>query len=157
MVAVSEGVERAADPYRVCFSYRHTIVDLNYHPAEPRPDGSVEWKGEILTDAQCAGAGLGPGCKSTAAGRYQITRPTWMRLKGILRLSDFTAPSQDDACVQLLKECKALDLIIAGRVADAIPQCHATWASMPGSLSGQPQTSFADLIRTYGEAGGGFA
>jgi lysozyme len=157
MIATSEGVEREPDPFRVCFGKKHTIVDLTYHPAEHRPDGSVEWKGETLTDQQCINVGLSPGCVSTAAGRYQMTRPTWLHLKATLGLKDFTPPSQDDACVQLLKECKAFDLINAGQVADAITLCRHEWASLPGSNAGQPQTKFADLIATYGDAGGSFA
>jgi muramidase (phage lysozyme) len=157
MISVSEGTASAPDPYRVCYGKKHVIVDLTYHPAEKRPYGAPEWGGETLTDQQCINAGFSPGCKSTAAGRYQITRPTWERIKVILGLQDFTAHSQDDACVQLLKECKALDLINAGRVAEAITACRHEWASLPGNAAGQPQTKFADLIQAYGNAGGAFA
>ena len=41
MIASSEGTDRAADPYRVCFGYKHTIADLGDHPAI-----TGEWKGE---------------------------------------------------------------------------------------------------------------
>jgi muramidase (phage lysozyme) len=150
----SEGSDLAADQYRVCFAYKHTIVDLTYHPAEHRPDGSVEWHGEPLADNLCIAAGLNPVCISTAAGRYQITRPTWLRLKGLLRLSGFGPSAQDDCCVQLIKERGALDLVNAGRVADAIALCHPEWASFPGSTSGQPQKAIADLLACYTAAGG---
>ena len=103
---------------------------------------------------------LGPryeGQISTAAGRYQLNCPTWVRLKQLLALPDFTGPSQDDACIQLIKERGALSLINQGAIADAITLLHSTWASLPGSTAGQPTTSFADLIRSYTEAGGAFA
>lgn len=152
MIATSEGTQRTPDPYRCCYAYRHTIQDLAYHPAESRPDGSPpEWIGERITVGQYAGE------LSSAAGRYQINRPTWVRLKQLLALPDFTGPSQDDACIQLIKERGALTLVNSGAVADAITVLHSTWASLPGSTAGQPTTSFADLIRSYTEAGGGFA
>lgn len=152
MLATSEGTQRQPDPYRVCYAYRHVIQDLTYHPSEERPDGSPpEWIGERITVGAYAGE------LSSAAGRYQINRPTWMRLKALLQLPDFTPPSQDDACIQLIKEHGALSLINQGAIADAITLLHATWASLPGSTAGQRITAYADLIHTYTEAGGTLA
>ena len=156
-VATSEGTEQEPDSYRVCYAKRHVIHDLAYHPAERRPDGTREWDGETLTDEQCAHVGLGPGCVSTAAGRYQLILPTWFKLKAKLTLKNFGPDAQDDACVQLLKEVGALDLIFAGRIGDAIPLCHGEWASIPGSKAGQRITPFATLINVYASAGGAFA
>lgn len=156
MIGHSEGTDRAPaplDPYRTCFGFKHIIQDFRWHPAEIRPDGTNEWVGESL-------AFLGPmyeGKISTAAGRYQITRPTWMRLKKLLLLPDFGPDAQDDCAVQLIKEAGALNLVVNGQVADAINLCHNIWASLPGSSSGQPQSSFASLMTAYGGAGGGFA
>lgn len=157
MLATSEGTEQEPDSYRVCFGKKHVIHDLSYHPHERRPDGTREWDGEKLSDEQCAAVGLGSGCISSAAGRYQLILPTWARLKAKLGLHNFADDSQDDACVQLLKECGALDLIFAGRVGDAIPLCASEWASLPGSTAKQPQSKFASLINTYASAGGAFA
>lgn len=157
MLSLSEDTTDAPDPYRVCFKKIHTILDLNYHPAERRPDGSVEWGGEQLPDDECIAVGLSPGCVSTAAGKYQIIRPTWIRLKNTLALTDFTGPSQDDACVQLLKDCKAFDLVNSGQVALAINQCRTEWASLPGNAAKQPKRSLAFLIQAYGDRGGAFA
>lgn len=148
----SEGTDRAADAYRVVYGYQHTIADLSDHPTSTH-----EWMGEPLPDAMCLAAGLNPPCKSTAAGAYQIIHPTWVRLKATLKLADFTGPSQDDAAIQLIKEHGALDLVFAGRVADAITACRGEWASLPGSKAGQPQRSFADLINVYANNGGAFA
>lgn len=157
MLSHSEGTDKAPDPYRVCFSFKHTIIDLNYHPAERRQDGSIEWGGERLPDKDCIAIGLSPGCVSTAAGKYQITRPTWVHLKNTLGLNNFTGPSQDDACIQLIKGRGALELVNAGHVAEAIQACRTEWASLPGSTAGQPTKSFAVLIQAYGDAGGAFA
>lgn len=148
MISHSEGTDRVKDPYRCCFGFKHIINNLAEHPAI-----SGEWMGESL-------AFLGPHYAhsvSTAAGRYQITRPTWSGLQTILKLPDFTGPCQDDAAIQLIKENRALDLIFAGRVEDAIALCCRTWASLPGSKSGQPQRQLVDLIDAYGTAGGSFA
>lgn len=153
-VSHSEGTDRVPDPYRCCYSFRHTIQDLNYHPACPRPPMmEVEWQGESLES-------LGPAYKgliSTAAGRYQITKHTWMALQAKLNLPDFTDSSQDDAAIQLIKEKGALDLLYGGKISEAITACRGIWASLPGSDSGQPQARMADLINVYGNAGGNFA
>lgn len=148
MIAHSEGTDRAADPYRVCYGYKHTIVSFADHPAI-----TGEWRGESLASL----GALYVNKISTAAGRYQITKPTWLWIKGELHLTDFTPPSQDDAAVFDIKHAGALDLVNAGRVADAINRCHQIWASLPGSTSGQPQTSFANLMTSYVGAGGAFA
>jgi muramidase (phage lysozyme) len=148
MISHSEGTDRAPDPYRVCYGYQHTIVSLSDHPAI-----TGEWKGESI-------ANLGPqyaGEVSTAAGKYQINRPTWLNCKVALNLRDFTGPSQDDAALFLIKQKGALDLVNGGQVAAAITLCHGIWASLPGGTSGQPERSFADLIHAYGDAGGAFA
>jgi lysozyme len=151
MIAHSEGTDRPpapADAYRCCYGYKHVIQDLKDHPSI-----TGEWMGESL-------ANLGSQYAhsiSTAAGRYQINRPTWLEVRGILHLPDFTGPSQDDAAIFLIKEKGALNLVNNGQVADAITLCHGIWASLPGSTSGQPTASFADLIGAYGSAGGSFA
>lgn len=152
MIAVSEGTQRAPDPYRCCYGYTHVVVDLSDHPAI-----TGEWHGEPLSDALCIAAGLSPGCVSTAAGRYQINKPTWVHLKTKLGLRSFDGPSQDDAAIEDIKEAGALELVNAGRVADAISKCRGIWASLPGNTAGQPQRSYAELVNAYANAGGAFA
>ena len=145
MIATSEGTDRAADPYRVCYGYRHTIQDLIDHPAV-----TGEWMGESI-------ANLGPkysGMKSTAAGRYQIIKPTWVRCRNALRLADFSAASQDAAAVYLIKTRRALDAVQAGRIEEAISLCRDEWASLPGGSSGQPQQRLASLLESFTTAGG---
>ena len=130
------------------FGFKHTIADLSNHPAI-----TGEWKGEPLDF-------LGPDYKgmiSTAAGKYQITKHTWMGLKVALNLLDFGPASQDAAATLLIKQKGALEAVNAGRVAAAIDLCRGVWASLPGSTSGQPQASLAVLERYYSENGGAFA
>jgi muramidase (phage lysozyme) len=144
----SEGTDKAPDPYRVVYGYGHTIQSLSDHPAI-----TGEWHGESL-------ANLGPayaGKISTAAGAYQIIAPTWRTCKRILNLPDFTGPSQDAAATELIREAGALERVNTGQVADAIALCHGIWASLPGSTSGQPQRSLAELVQAYTAAGGAFA
>lgn len=136
----SEGTDKYPDPYRVCFG-GYLLKDLSDHPLL-----TGEWTGQHWA-----------GGFSTAAGAYQIIKPTWLALKGLLRLPDFTALSQDDAAIQLVKERGALDLLMGGRVADAIEKCSSVWASLPGSTSGQPQSKMATLINLYMNEGGSLA
>jgi lysozyme len=148
MIRHSEGTDRAPDPYRVCYGYQHTIVDLSDHPAV-----TGEWHGESL-------AGLGPaytGKVSTAAGAYQIIAPTWRVCKSILHLPDFTGPSQDAAALELIREADALDPVNNGLLAIAIARCRDIWASLPGGSSGQPERTLAMLTQTYTGAGGAVA
>lgn len=145
-----EGTAQAASPYRVCFAYRHTVQDMSDHPAV-----TGEWRGEPLSDAQCRGAGLGPGCVSTAAGAYQIIRPTWLALKGKLGLPDFSPASQDAAAVQLLRDCGAFQRLAAGDLAGAVSRARRTWASLPGAnYAGQGMRSMDQVADWYRGAGG---
>lgn len=137
----SEGTDKASDPYAAVFGYGFTITDFSDHPAV-----LGTWTGEHTQ------YGL-----STAAGAYQIIKPTWVALKARLKLPDFSPLSQDAAAIELIREKGALDAINGGRVADAIALCHSVWASLPGSTSGQPQASLASLVQHYTDSGGAFA
>lgn len=148
-IAMAEGTDREIEPYRVCFGYKHTIASFADHPAI-----TGEWRGEKLSDAHCRGAGLKPGCVSTAAGRYQIIRPTWARLKVQERLPDFSPASQDAACIALIRGRGALDDVKAGRFAQAIDKCRKEWASLPGAGYGQGERSLPWLQAQYAQAGG---
>lgn len=149
LIRYSEGTALAADPYRVCYGYKHTIVDMSDHPYF-----TGEWKGEILPDHMCIAAGMQPGCKSTAAGAYQINHATWARLKAKLKLASFNNAAQDDAALDDVSSVGGLALINAGRIPEAIQACRAIWASLPGNTAGQPQRSMADLLDHFSNAGG---
>jgi lysozyme len=141
------------DPYRTCFHYDHVIQDLSDHPWF-----TGEWKGRLLPDKECINAGLSPGCKSTAAGAFQITHGTWASIGKIaLKLNDFSEESQDACCVEILRRCRAYDLIVGGQIGSAIVAARGTWASLPGNAAAQTQRLSADLIRQYTANGGGFA
>lgn len=150
-ISTSEGCERESDPYAVCYAFSHVIHDFSNHPYPG------EWEGVKLTDEQCRNAGCSPGCISTAAGRYQITHTTFMRLQAKLGTTGFAPQVQDDMCIQLIKEHGALDAVIAGNVSDAVRLCRSEWASLPGNTAGQPQSSFVSLVNSFVAAGGQLA
>jgi muramidase (phage lysozyme) len=156
MISHSEGTDRPpapADPYRTCYGFKHVIVSLSDHPSVDTPGHPAEWHGESLVSLGSQYA----HSISTAAGRYQLIRPTWMECQAALGLTDFTGPSQDDAAIWLIKEKGAMDIVNSGRVTDGIELCHGIWASLPGNSSGQPHRSVAELIHAYADAGGAFA
>lgn len=149
VIEFAEGTGRdGRDPYRTCYAYRHTIQSFADHPAV-----TGEWGGEPLDN-------LGPayaGKVSTAAGRYQIIKPTWLRAKRALGLPDFSPASQDAAAVWLIKQRGALDEVEAGQIEQALALCAPEWASLPASTAGQPTRRLGDLLAAYERAGGYFA
>lgn len=94
------------------------------------------------------------GTKSTAAGRYQILARYFDAYKVQLGLKDFSPASQDAIAVQMIRECKALDDIDAGRLATAINKCRSRWASLPGAGYGQHENDFDTLALAYRRSGG---
>jgi len=148
----SEGTDRAhfngvlVDPYRVCFAERHVIVSLATHPAV-----SGEWigiDGKIGEPLDFLGAGY-IGERSTAAGRYQIRKQTFLELSAALRTSDFAPGTQDD-----IKRCGALTAVNEGDIGTAIMLCSSVWASLPGSKSRQPQATMSALRAAFAVSGG---
>lgn len=142
------GQAEGAD-YSTCYGYSFTITDYSDHPAV-----LGVWPGVKLSDTMCANAGFGPGCISTAAGKGQITRPTWLRLKAKLGLTDFSPASQDAAILQLTAERGALEAVKAGDIATAASRCRNEWASLPGNYAGQGQRSADQLAQWFAAAGG---
>jgi len=135
-------------PYAVCYGYTHEITNFTDHPAI-----TGEWLGISI-------ANLGPQYAhsiSTAAGAFQITRPTWRECKQVLKLASFNRQAQEDAALLLIKERHALDLVNRGAVEEAIAACAGIWASLPGGDSGQPQRKLADLIDVFAAKGGAAA
>jgi len=145
MISLCEGTAREADPYRVCFAFRHTIVDLSDHPAV-----TGEWRGEPLDFLGSAYVGE----VSTAAGRYQINKRTWLQAATALSLPDFGAASQDAAALWLIREQGALKDLDAGNARAAIAKCHNIWASLPGGNSGQPEDRLALCLQYFIQGGG---
>lgn len=149
MIKQSEGTAARGDPYRVCYAYAHTIQSFSDHPAI-----TGEWRGEPLSAAMCAGAGLGPGCVSTAAGAFQIIKPTWVNLKKKLGLRDFSPESQDAAAIELLRQRGALAYVEQGRFAEAVNAARKEWASLTGAGYGQGERSLPWLQARFTDAGG---
>lgn len=94
------------------------------------------------------------GIKSTAAGRYQILARYYDVYKAQLGLRDFSPASQDRIAIQLIRECKALDDIDTGRIADALRKCRSRWASLPGAGYGQHEHNADTLIAVFKRRGG---
>ncbi|MGJ3448977.1 glycoside hydrolase family 24 protein [Enterobacter sp. PTB] len=86
---------------------------------------------------------------STAAGAYQFLYRTWRSLKLKLQLSNFSPNNQDLACIELIYEDHALQLILDGEINESINLCESTWASLPGSPHGQPTQKLNNAILEY--------
>jgi lysozyme len=108
-----------------------------------------EKKGVPLPDEMCRAAGLKSGCVSTAAGAYQMIKPTWVRMRNRLNLPDFSPLSQDLAAVGLLDEIGAVDLIYAGDIEGAIHKASKIWASLPGSTAQQNPKALAYALNRF--------
>lgn len=151
MIAFSEGTDNAGG-YGCLYGSRQgapsTFGDFKTHPA------LNGWPGVRLTDAQCKNAGFGPGCVSTAAGRYQINKPTFQRLARMLNVTDFSPATQDLMATQLINERGALELVKAGQLSSAVDRVRRIWASLPGAGYGQGERSLAALTSAYQGAGG---
>lgn len=128
--------------------------DLSDHPVN-----TGEMKGVPLSAQMCINAGFSDGvCVSTAAGGYQITRPTWDAIRGnggspslSYYLPDFTPESQDLAALRLMAQIGALKLIDAGNITAAIPILGRKWASLPGAVGRQGQRTLAFAMGKFNE------
>ena len=97
---------------------------------------------------------LNPKLKSTAAGRYQLLSRYWDAYRLQLGLKDFSPASQDAVALQQIKERRALELIDAGDIRQAIDRCSNIWASLPGAGYGQFEHKADSLIARFKAAGG---
>jgi muramidase (phage lysozyme) len=95
---------------------------------------------------------------SSAAGAFQIMEFNWNVYKKQLNLPDFGKDSQRKIAMQLIKECKALEAIDAGRIDEAVSLCRSRWASFPGAgYRGQHENTIEHLRAAYVAAGGSFS
>ncbi|MEQ5770019.1 glycoside hydrolase family 104 protein [Halomonas sp. H33-56] len=94
------------------------------------------------------------GIRSTAAGRYQFLVGTWDDLVARFGLPDFSPASQDAGAMQLIRQCRALDLVYDGKIHEAIHACRRIWASLPGAGYGQREVATDELVEVYRQAGG---
>ncbi len=127
------------------------FANLSDHPAI-----TGEKTGVRLSDAMCRAAGFNPGCVSTAAGAYQIIKPTWERVRQAKwwgpYLPDFSPASQDEAARRLLIERGALSHVHAGEFDTALVLAAPEWASLPGSTAKQGPKSYATVYGYYSQA-----
>jgi lysozyme len=122
-----------------------------FYDFKDHPVVTGEKRGVPLPEAVCKAAGLRAGCVSTAAGAYQIIRPTWIRLRDKYGLPDFGKDSQDAAAIYLLVESGAYDLLVAGDIEGAIKKASKIWASLPGNQYQQNPKSLAYAIDRFNE------
>ncbi|MGK5023125.1 glycoside hydrolase family 24 protein [Janthinobacterium sp. LB2P10] len=148
-IRVGEGTS-AGNGYSILFGGA-TFGSFDDHPA------LLGWRGGSLSAAMCAGAGFGPGCVSTAAGAFQINKPTWLRVSRKLGLNDFSPASQDAAAMYLISEKGALNDVRAGRVEVAVSKVSKVWASLPGAGYGQGEVKLAAFLNNFADAGGNVA
>jgi muramidase (phage lysozyme) len=99
----------------------------------------------------------GRGLTSNACGRYQFMLKDWPHYRDLLHLPDLGPASQDRWAVRLIKERRALEDVIGGRIADAISKCRNIWASLPGAGYNQREHRLEDLLARYEAAGGSLA
>lgn len=128
-----------------------TFDGFAQHPA------LLGWRGWQMPLAMAQAAGFPNGAVSTAAGAYQINRPTWKRISAKLNLADFTPASQDAAAIELIREKGALGDINAGRIAQAVAKVAKIWASLPGAGYGQNEVGMNTFFNHYNNAGGQLA
>ena len=107
--------------------------------------------------------GAGSGGKVTAAGMYQITRPTWREMGARMGLSDFSPETQDLAPVEILRTIGADADILRGDLAAALDKASRRWSSLPrgkgleGRYPPQPSIAFDTFEAHYRTAGGTLA
>lgn len=94
---------------------------------------------------------------STASGAYQFLHKTWAALVAQYGFPDFSPQCQDEGAVALIAGRKALQLVMEGRIREAIARCALEWASLPGSPYGQRTRTLEQAITTYIEHGGTLA
>lgn len=149
MLAVSEIgprlMELSDDGYNVIVGSVPRAPDL-FHSYADHPRKKVDLRDKA-----------GTPYKSTAAGRYQILARIFDAYKDQLKLKDFGKASQDAIAIQLIRECKALPMIEAGRIEDAIHACRSRWASLPGASYGQNEHKMTFLVDAYLSFGGAVA
>lgn len=133
------------DAYRTFYGGSR-FDDLTDHPVITGELAPV-----ALPAQTCINAGYTNGvCYSTAAGAYQITRPTWQefRAAGDL-LPDFGADSQDLAALRILRRVGSLDKLLAGDLRGAVAAASSRWASLPGNSAKQRQRTFDQFAGYY--------
>lgn len=104
--------------------------------------------------------GAGRGGRVTAAGMYQITRPTWREMSARMGLRDFSPDTQDLVAVEILRTIGAIDAVLRGDLAEVLDKASHRWSSLPrgkglpGRYPPQPSIAFETFERYCRDAGG---
>lgn len=128
-----------------------TFSDYSMHPA------IAGWGGWKMPLAMAQAAGYPNGAVSTAAGAYQINRPTYKGAAAALGVSDFSPDTQDRIAIYLIRQKGALADVLAGRVEVAAGKVRKVWASLPNAGYGQRTVSMQAFLNQYTNAGGALA
>lgn len=104
--------------------------------------------------------GPGKGGVTTAAGLYQITKPTWHdHAENGMGLTDFTPETQDLIAVSILRRRGVIEKIKEGEIEAGVSQASKQWAALPmgrgqAGRYDQPYVKFEHFEAVYKSAGG---
>lgn len=77
-----------------------------------------------------SGVPVGGGLRSFAAGKYQITRDTWIDLGGAETYGSFDKDAQDTAAADLISRRGGMNAVVSGDINSAINVLGKTWISL---------------------------
>lgn len=130
LITKTEGTDRQGTPYNELFGFDN-FSDYSKHPNIKRKFYNPKTKKWDF---------------STAAGRYQINKPTYDRLSRLTGKKDFSPATQDFLAIYLIREAGAYNDILNGRFQAAIQKTNGIWASLPGSPHEQPTAKLSDAL-----------
>ncbi|MYN41614.1 paar repeat-containing protein [Duganella sp. FT109W] len=104
--------------------------------------------------------GPGKGGTTTAAGLYQITKPTWHdHGENGMGITDFTPDTQDLIAVSILRRRGVIEKIKEGDIEAGISEASVQWAALPMGKGKpghyhQPYVEFGHFEAVYKSEGG---
>jgi muramidase (phage lysozyme) len=147
MLAWSEGT--STSPATQCDGY-----DVIVTGADRKPEVFTSFADHPFANGRKSKVINSKGLTSNASGRYQQMLKDWPHYKALLKLTDFGPLAQDAVAVQHIKESRALPLVEAGRIPEAVERCRNIWASLPGAGYGQREHNLTNLLEVFTRAGG---
>lgn len=151
--------EHSAADVAAGLDYRTFYSGIRFTNMADHPVNTGELQGVKLSAAMCRAAGFPSGnCVSTAAGAYQITRPTWNEFRALEpRVPDFSPRSQDIVAARILMRLGVHRLLRSGDFAGAVYRASSRWASLPGSTAKQGGRTMEFVAQAFQQAGGNLA
>jgi muramidase (phage lysozyme) len=148
-IADCEGTMKSTNPYRVLFGFANINITLNNHPSI-----TGEWLGTKLSSTMCKNAGIKSGnCVSTAAGKYQFIKGTWLQYgKGL----KFDENGQDEAFIRLIKDKGIFEDVVNGYIEKAVLKVGTVWASLPNNNYKQGNKTMEQFLKKFIAYGGGY-